>query len=70
MDGRKGPKDGSVWIDSETDQHAWRRLRGGSWISSPRNCRSAYRRSNYPDFAYNGVGFRVCCLPQSYFLYP
>jgi len=34
-------------------------LRGGSWDSSARNCRSAYRASKSPTAAYATVGFRV-----------
>jgi formylglycine-generating enzyme required for sulfatase activity len=41
-----------------------RLLRGGSWYSDPRYCRSAYRFSIHPDFRISSIGFRVCCLPQ------
>ena len=42
-----------------------RLLRGGSWSSDPRYCRSANRIHNQPDLAsLNYVGFRVVCLPQ------
>jgi formylglycine-generating enzyme required for sulfatase activity/HEAT repeat protein len=37
-------------------------LRGGSWDSLPRLCRSAYRLIPHPDDRI-GFGFRVCCLP-------
>jgi formylglycine-generating enzyme required for sulfatase activity len=36
-------------------------LRGGSWDSYPVYCRSAYRLDSYPDYYYNGIGFRVVC---------
>jgi len=39
-------------------------LRGGSWSSDPRDCRSAYRYWDHPDFRSGNIGFRVCCLPQ------
>ncbi|MFN9692472.1 MAG: formylglycine-generating enzyme family protein, partial [Synechococcaceae cyanobacterium] len=41
-----------------------RLLRGGSWFSNPRYCRSAYRSRTHPVNRYYYVGFRVCCLPQ------
>ena len=34
-------------------------LRGGSWISSPWGCRSAYRFRYLPDLRYSSFGFRV-----------
>ena len=39
-------------------------LRGGSWSSLPRRCRSAYRLRYHPDNRFDPWGFRVCCLPQ------
>jgi formylglycine-generating enzyme required for sulfatase activity len=33
--------------------------RGGSWYQIGRYCRSAYRLSHFPDYSYNGLGFRV-----------
>jgi len=39
-------------------------LRGGSWIDGPPSCRSAYRDRDHPDSLNQGMGFRVCCLPQ------
>jgi formylglycine-generating enzyme required for sulfatase activity len=41
-----------------------RLLRGGSWVYSPGFCRSACRDNIHPDFRFNLIGFRVCCLPQ------
>lgn len=38
-------------------------LRGGSWYLNPVYCRSAYRSHGHPAYAFNGIGFRVCCLP-------
>ncbi|MDB9383724.1 formylglycine-generating enzyme family protein, partial [Nodularia spumigena CS-584] len=35
------PRDGSAWIDN--DNQKFRLLRGGSWGSNPRLCRSASR---------------------------
>ena len=54
------PTDGSAWLSSgeRKNRHV---LRGGSWIDSPRNCRSAYRYRFARDYIYNNLGFRVCC---------
>lgn len=41
----------------------YRALRGGSWGNDARDCRSAYRFSNNPDYRSYAVGFRVCCAP-------
>jgi formylglycine-generating enzyme required for sulfatase activity len=41
-----------------------RLLRGGSWDSSPWDCRSAFRYFILPDYRSFFIGFRVCCLPQ------
>jgi formylglycine-generating enzyme required for sulfatase activity len=39
--------------------------RGGSWVGSPRLCRSAFRRGETPGIRYFGVGFRVArSLPR------
>ena len=53
------PTDGSAWTSDSTKDS--RPLRGGSWSSNPRNCRSAVRVKNSPDSRFNYVGFRVCC---------
>jgi formylglycine-generating enzyme required for sulfatase activity len=62
------PEDGRAWIDEESkendDKIYFRLLRGGSWVSRPAICRSAYRFINPPDDRRNVIGFRVCCLPQ------
>lgn len=34
-------------------------IRGGSWISDARDCRSAYRYGSQPGYRYNDLGFRV-----------
>ncbi len=36
-----------------------RSIRGGSWNSSARNCRSALRDSNFPVVRYSALGFRL-----------
>ncbi|MCG9884216.1 MAG: formylglycine-generating enzyme family protein [Cyanobacteria bacterium] len=62
---RGAPTDGSAWVTSlarnNTQLQRGRLLRGGSWISSPRYCRSAVRYRATPDYRFNPVGFRVCC---------
>ncbi|MDH4405049.1 MAG: formylglycine-generating enzyme family protein [Cyanobium sp. D14.bin.5] len=78
------PADGSPWLNTteltkktttkkRTDrvsQNEDRLLRGGSWSSNLRYCRSACRGPDRPDYANNGVGFRVVCLPQGPSLNP
>ena len=78
------PPDGSDWLntteptkkttiekgnDSDTEEES-RLLRGGSWDSLPRDCRSAPRGRLRPDYASGSVGFRVVCLPQGPSLNP
>ena len=37
----------------------YRVWRGGSWFQIGRYCRSAYRLNHFPDYSYDGLGFRV-----------
>jgi formylglycine-generating enzyme required for sulfatase activity len=53
------PLDGSPWI---SDNVTHRVLRGGSWDSAPRSCRSASRFSRNPDYHDKNSGFRVVCV--------
>ena len=53
------PTDGSAWLD-ENKSNSLYVLRGGSWFSNPRRCRSAFRYYS-PDLAINYIGFRVAC---------
>jgi formylglycine-generating enzyme required for sulfatase activity len=53
------PTDGSAWLFD--DKNANRLLRGGSWLTYPRNCRSANRGRNTPVYRYSDIGFRVVC---------
>jgi formylglycine-generating enzyme required for sulfatase activity len=63
------PVNGSAWVDGAEGNVSKggvrdKLLRGGSWGSGPRNCRSAYRDHGRPGFAGISFGFRVVCLPQ------
>lgn len=55
------PTDGSAWVDKNAKENALRVLRGGSWFSFPRVCRSAYRVTFVPRESFNIIGFRVVC---------
>ena len=50
------PSDGRPWIE---DAYPSRVLRGGSWISDPRNLRSTNRVRSAPCVRVNYTGFRV-----------
>ncbi|GGA32113.1 formylglycine-generating enzyme family protein [Okeania sp. KiyG1] len=53
------PTDGSVWLDGND---SYPLLRGGSWISYPYYCRSAYRSYDVRrDDLGNYIGFRIVC---------
>ena len=59
------PIDGSAWLNKHAGASDMDRLlRGGSWGSLPRDCRSAFRGPYWPESARLNVGFRVVCLPQ------
>ena len=53
------PTDGSAWLTNS--KTASRVVRGGSWISNPRYCRSASRNNFTPVYRNSNVGFRVSC---------
>ena len=53
------PTDGSAWISGEETSR--RVLRGGSWGTYPKRCRSAYRFNNRPENIDFRNGFRVSC---------
>jgi formylglycine-generating enzyme required for sulfatase activity len=50
------PKNGTAWNDNYSQTKA-RVIRGGSWLYTPRNCRSASRY--YDDIRFGFYGFRV-----------
>ncbi|MFM7427427.1 MAG: formylglycine-generating enzyme family protein [Elainella sp.] len=62
------PSDGSAWVEASSApgvpnspssvQRVWR---GGSWNSSPRACRSAFRGKLDPASQLYDVGFRLAC---------
>ena len=53
------PTDGGAWL---TDNEKGSRIKcGGSWSSSPRDCRSAYRDDDDPENRHSVIGFRVVC---------
>jgi formylglycine-generating enzyme required for sulfatase activity len=51
------PTEGSAWLIG--GEQTRRALRGGSWVSSAINCRSALRVGDDADVSYNDFGFRV-----------
>lgn len=53
------PNDGSAWQGKNWSQTRYRVLRGGSWTSEAKHCRSANRTFFPPDNRYSVIGFRV-----------
>lgn len=53
------PTDGSAWMEGGNADRRVRR--GGAWLTCPRNCRSAYRVSDTPEYRDDDIGFRVSC---------
>ncbi|MBD2319462.1 formylglycine-generating enzyme family protein [Phormidium tenue] len=53
------PEDGSAWLTDNSEAN--RVIRGGSWDSNPRGCRSAFRYIDDPVDRFNYLGFRVSC---------
>jgi formylglycine-generating enzyme required for sulfatase activity len=49
--------DGSAWIDEP--RGAYRVIRGGGWIFTAQDCRSAFRNNGAPGDRYLPVGFRL-----------
>ena len=52
------PLGGAPWNEGED---IGRVLRGGSWLNLPRDCRSASRTENHPDYRSRSISFRVAC---------
>ncbi|WP_434684395.1 nSTAND1 domain-containing NTPase [Pseudanabaena minima] len=59
------PIDAQIWVkdikNHEDGGETKKLLRGGSWNSNARNCRSAYRGSSYARGQDDFIGFRVVC---------
>lgn len=53
------PTDNSAWLRIARGEY--RVIRGGSWGSPPRYCRSAHRGRDVPEVRSFDLGFRVCC---------
>ncbi|OUC12068.1 MAG: Sulphatase-modifying factor protein [Alkalinema sp. CACIAM 70d] len=53
------PGNGSAWCDTKASVDAARVLRGGSWFSYPRDCRSAFRHWCNAGHHDSDIGFRV-----------
>ncbi|MDV3348737.1 formylglycine-generating enzyme family protein [Leptothoe sp. LEGE 181152] len=53
------PANSNAWISSGESKN--RVYRGGSWLSDPRYCRSAFRDKNLSDNRSFLLGFRVVC---------
>ncbi|MEM9212916.1 MAG: SAV_2336 N-terminal domain-related protein [Cyanobacteria bacterium P01_F01_bin.150] len=56
--------DGSTWLENTPQSNNRHVRRGGSWISRPRYCRSAYRLHDHSDLRSDSLGFRVVLAPQ------
>ncbi len=65
-----GPIDGGAWLNNNSEKSDTRLLRGGSWLYTTRNCRSAQRDHAKPSYATGDVGFRVVCHRRSPSLRP
>ena len=53
------PNDGSAWLSGTRSNKV---IRGGSWLTLPDYCRSAFRYFNIRDFRDYSFGFRVVCV--------
>ena len=56
------PTDGSAWLTD--DDRNPRVIRGGSWYTIPKGCRSAYRGNFNPDIRSYFIGCRLICVPR------
>ena len=59
-------KSGNIpWVSGDEKEER-RLLRGGSWVTLPRHCRSAYRYYSRPGVRLSSIGFRiVSCLART-----
>lgn len=58
---RTAPTNGRAWLEGGSQK--LRVVRGGSWDSNPRDCRSASRFNADASERFNVIGFRVCFRP-------
>jgi formylglycine-generating enzyme required for sulfatase activity len=56
------PTDGTAWIDNSTE---YKLLRGASWLSNPKYCRSADRLNYGRGLQFGSIGFRLF-LPRTF----
>ncbi len=57
-DGEDAPTDGRAWVSGKSNTKV---VRGGSWSSTPGDCRSA-TRGPFTRVSRYGIGFRVVCV--------
>ncbi len=62
-DYRGAPRDGRAWVDSP--RASYRVYRGGSWCTTARYCRAAYRHAWHPAARHLDLGFRARPLVHS-----
>jgi formylglycine-generating enzyme required for sulfatase activity len=55
------PIDGKPYLAESQKEQPSKVRRGGSWLSNPRICRSAYRDCNARAYHIGNIGFRVVC---------
>lgn len=55
------PQDGSAWHEETGGDCSLRVVRGGGWNDDVDGVRSAVRLGVFPEFATDGLGFRVVC---------
>ena len=55
------PGDGSPWVE-DGEINDIKVMRGGSWFSTPEECRSGHRANNHGGIGSYTEGFRVCCF--------
>lgn len=61
-DYQNAPQDGSPWIKNTNQEYRVSSpVRGGAWIATPNDCRSASRKGEKRDRTNSYTGFRVVC---------
>ena len=60
---QNAPSDGSPWVSGGDSRY--RVLRGGSWLDTPNNSRSAYRTYTWRDDRKLIIGLRAVCVALS-----